>query len=209
MTTFYEKNNMEEKIIRTAKKVFIEKGYIETSMSEIAARVGINRSGLHYYFRTKEKMFQAVFGDIVSSIIPKVLEIMVQKEKPISNRIEEIVDAYYLLFTENPHLPMFVIREMNRDASLLIETVKQMDFQAILGNMQSSLQEEMDEGKLKRIPFRFLFYNLYGLMVMPFLTQDITNSILLEENETFTEMLDKWKPYIISQLEKLLSNSID
>lgn len=200
---------MEEKIIRTAKKVFIEKGYIETSMSEIAARVGINRSGLHYYFRTKEKMFQAVFGDIVSSIIPKVLEIMVQKEKPISNRIEEIVDAYYLLFTENPHLPMFVIREMNRDASLLIETVKQMDFQSILGNMQSSLQEEMDEGKLKRIPFRFLFYNLYGLMVMPFLTQDITNSILLEENETFTEMLDKWKPYIISQLEKLLSNSID
>lgn len=200
---------MEEKIIRTAKKVFIEKGYIETSMSEIAARVGINRSGLHYYFRTKEKMFQAVFGDIVSSIIPKVLEIMVQKEKPISNRIEEIVDAYYLLFTENPHLPMFVIREMNRDASLLIETVKQMDFQTILGNMQSSLQEEMDEGKLKRIPFRFLFYNLYGLMVMPFLTQDITNSILLEENETFTEMLAKWKPYIISQLEKLLSNSID
>lgn len=200
---------MEEKIIRTAKKVFIEKGYIETSMSEIAARVGINRSGLHYYFRTKEKMFQAVFGDIVSSIIPKVLEIMVQKEKPISNRIEEIVDTYYLLFTENPHLPMFVIREMNRDASLLIETVKQMDFQTILGNMQSSLQEEMDEGKLKRIPFRFLFYNLYGLMVMPFLTQDITNSILLEENETFTEMLDKWKPYIISQLEKLLSNSID
>lgn len=200
---------MEEKIIRTAKKVFIEKGYIETSMSEIAARVGINRSGLHYYFRTKEKMFQAVFGDIVSSIIPKVLEIMVQKEKPISNRIEEIVDTYYLLFTENPHLPMFVIREMNRDASLLIETVKQMDFQTILGNMQSSLQEEMDEGKLKRIPFRFLFYNLYGLMVMPFLTQDITNSILLEENETFTEMLAKWKPYIISQLEKLLSNSID
>lgn len=200
---------MEEKIIRTAKRVFIEKGYIETSMSEIAARVGINRSGLHYYFRTKEKMFQAVFGDIVSSIIPKVLEIMVQKEKPISNRIEEIVDTYYLLFTENPHLPMFVIREMNRDASLLIETVKQMDFQTILGNMQSSLQEEMDEGKLKRIPFRFLFYNLYGLMVMPFLTQDITNSILLEENETFTEMLAKWKPYIISQLEKLLSNSID
>ena len=138
---------MEEKIIRTAKKVFIEKGYIETSMSEIAARVGINRSGLHYYFRTKEKMFHAVFGDIVSSIIPKVLEIMVQKEKPISNRIEEIVDTYYLLFTENPHLPMFVIREMNRDASLLIETVKQMDFQTILGNMQSSLQEEMDEGK--------------------------------------------------------------
>lgn len=65
----------------------------------------------------------------------------------------------------------------------------------------------MDKGKLKHIPFRILLYNLYRLMVMSFLTQDITNSILLEDNETFTEMLDKWKPYIISQ-EKLLSNSI-
>ena len=65
---------MENKIIDAARAVFIEKGYAETSMSEIAARVGINRPGLHYYFRTKDKMFQAVFGSIVSSVVPKVFE---------------------------------------------------------------------------------------------------------------------------------------
>ena len=106
---------MENKIIEIAKNVFIEKGYAETSMSEIAAKVGINRPGLHYYFRTKDKMFEAVFGDIIMSIIPKVFDILIQKDKKIGKRVEEIIDTYYKLFLENPKLPMFVIREINRD----------------------------------------------------------------------------------------------
>ena len=72
---------MENKIINAARALFIEKGYAETSMSEIATRVGINRPALHYYFRTKDKMFQAVIGGIVSSIIPKVFDALMHKEK--------------------------------------------------------------------------------------------------------------------------------
>ena len=55
-----ENTSMEQRIIQAAKQVFIEKGYAKAGMSDIAVRVGINRSGLHYYFRTKEKMFEAV-----------------------------------------------------------------------------------------------------------------------------------------------------
>lgn len=68
-----EDNNLESRIIKIARENFIEKGFAETSMSEIATRVGINRPVLHYYFRTKDKLFQSVFGDIVLSIAPKIL----------------------------------------------------------------------------------------------------------------------------------------
>ena len=64
-------DNLEQKIIDTAREIFIEKGFTDTSMSEIAAKVGMNRPGIHYYFRTKDRMFQAVFGNIVLSFIPK------------------------------------------------------------------------------------------------------------------------------------------
>ena len=63
---------MEEKIIAVAKQVFLEKGYEMTSMSDIAARVGINRPTLHYYFRTKERMFQAVAAPILDAFVPKI-----------------------------------------------------------------------------------------------------------------------------------------
>lgn len=204
MKPLNESDNMEEKIIKAAKSLFIEKGFAETSMSDIAARVGINRPGLHYYFRTKDKMFQAVFGDIVLSIVPKVFDILIQQKRSIASRIEEVVNAYYSLFMANPRLPMFIIREMNRDMALLIKTATELNVPEKLNVVVDSLQEEMNDGKLKQVPLRFLFYNLYGLLVMPFLTQDMAYALFLEENESFEDLLDKWKPYIISQLNALL-----
>ena len=195
---------MENKIIEIAKNVFIEKGYAETSMSEIAAKVGINRPGLHYYFRTKDKMFEAVFGDIIMSIIPKVFDILIQKDKKIGKRVEEIIDTYYRLFLENPKLPMFVIGEINRDANLLINTAEKLHLPDKFFGALHSIEEEMKEGKLKQVPIRFIFYNLYSLLLIPFLSQDLTYSLLLDENESFEDMLNDWKPYIVSQMENLL-----
>ena len=67
-----------------------------------------------------------------------------------------------------------------------------------------SLREEMDSGKVKRIPIRFLFYNFYGMLSIPFLTQDFTHTIFLEKDENMGEMLKKWKVYIIAQMHHLL-----
>ena len=107
-------DNLEQKIIDTAREIFIEKGFTDTSMSEIAAKVGMNRPGIHYYFRTKDRMFQAVFGNIVLSFIPQIKDIIQNKEKPISQRIREIVDAYYRVFKENPYLPLFMLKDLKQ-----------------------------------------------------------------------------------------------
>lgn len=197
---------MEEKIIEVAKALFIEKGYAETSMSEIAAKAGINRPGLHYYFRTKDKMFEAVFGDILLSIVPKIFDIISQKDMNIERRIEEMIDTYYALFIDNPKLPMFMMREINRDANLLIKTATQLNIHEKFRHSLDSIEQEMKEGKLKQVPIRFMFYNISSLLTIPFLTQDLTYSILLEEGETFEDMLKEWKPYIIKQLLNLIKN---
>ena len=63
---------MEHKIIEAAKATFLKKGYKDTNMAEIAAEVGLTRPAMHYYFRTKERLFQAVFGDILMSFIPQI-----------------------------------------------------------------------------------------------------------------------------------------
>lgn len=195
---------MEERIIEVATALFIEKGYAETSMSDIAARVGINRPALHYYFRTKDKMFQAVFSGIVMSIAPSILNVLPQTEIRLEDKVKQIVDAYYKLFTTNPRLPMFIIREMNRDASLLIKTATQVGLPDILNEVASNLRQEKGDTPKPSVPLRFLYYTLYGLMTIPFLTRDLGQQLLLEENETFDAMLEKWKPYIVEQATRLL-----
>lgn len=195
---------MENKIIDAARSVFIEKGYAETSMSEIAARVGINRPALHYYFRTKEKMFQAVFGSIVSSVVPKVFDALTHKEKSISQRVEGIIDAYYALFLENPLLPMFILRELNRDSDLLINTIQQFNVMDTVHNALASVQEEMNEGKLRKVSLQFTFYNFYSLLIFPFLTKDISTKVFRNDDKAFRAMLVEWKQNIIAQMLNLL-----
>lgn len=195
---------MENKIIDAARSVFIDKGYAETSMSEIAARVGINRPALHYYFRTKDKMFQAVFGSIVSSVIPKVFEALTHKEKSFPQRVEGIIDAYYALFLENPQLPMFMLRELNRDSNLLINTIRQLNVMDTARKALDSIQEEMNEGKLKRVSLQFIFYNFYSLLTFPFLTKDISTKVFLNDEKVFRTMLSMWKQNIIIQMQNLL-----
>lgn len=196
---------MENKIIDAARSVFIENGYAETSMSEIAARVGINRPTLHYYFRTKDKMFQAVFGSIVSSVIPKVFEALTHRDKSIDQRVEGIIDAYYTLFLENPRLPMFMLRELNRDSDLLIKTMQQLNVMDTARKALASLQEEMNEGRLKKVSLQIAFYNFYSLLTFPFLTKDISTKVFQNDDEDFLMMLSEWKQNIISQMENLLA----
>ena len=195
---------MENKIIDAARSVFIEKGYAETSMSEIAARVGINRPALHYFVRTKEKMFRAVFGSIVLSVVPRVFDALTHKEKSISQRVNGIIDAYYALFLENPQLPMFILRELNRDSDLLINTIQQFNVMDTVHNALASVQEEMNEGKLRKVSLQFTFYNFYSLLTFPFLTKDISTKVFRNDDKAFRARLVEWKQNIIAQMLNLL-----
>lgn len=195
---------MENKIINTAREVFIEKGFAETSMSEIATRADINRPTLHYYFRTKEKMYQAIFGSIAQTILPKVFDALTNRDESISQRIGCIVDAYYAIFLENPSLPMFILREVNRDPQQLIHTVCEIHAIDPILQALTSQQEEMNQGQLKQVPLQFVFYNFYSLLLMPFLTYDFSQKVFHCDEANFKTMLMDWRQNIIDQMEHLL-----
>ncbi len=120
-----EYNDLERQIIETAQQLFIEKGFAGTSMSDIAATVGINRPTLHYYFRTKDKMFKAVFGSIVISLMPKIHDI-IKLDIPFVDRMGMVLDEYIELFTKEPYLPKFICGEIQRDVNHLLEAAKEL-----------------------------------------------------------------------------------
>ena len=105
---------MEHKIIEAAKATFLKKGYKDTNMADIAAEVGLTRPAMHYYFRTKERLFQAVFGDILMSFIPQIKESL-SADIPLELKISQIVEAYMSVLEDSPTLPVFIVQEINRD----------------------------------------------------------------------------------------------
>ncbi|MEJ8740462.1 TetR/AcrR family transcriptional regulator [Phocaeicola sp. HCN-6420] len=198
-------SSLEERIIDAAKSVFMEKGYTDACMSEIAERVGINRPGLHYYFRTKDKMFNAVFGMIVASVIPKFQDIITNRDLSLSVRVEQIVDVYYNLLQENPYLPLFMLREIDRDVDFLLKTYSDLKVEHFFAELKNYLLEEMDKGRLRRVPLRIVFLTFYSALTFPFVSRKLMRETMMEKGEDFRTVLDEWKPYIISQMVNLLS----
>lgn len=196
-----ENNILEDRIVAVAKEIFIEKGFDGTSMSDIAAKVGINRPTLHYYYRTKDKMFQAVFLSIIQSFIPKIHDVFIDEKKPLAERIAVVVTTYLDVFKSNPYLPMFVMREINRNAKDFIYAVKPIYMDKFLNQIEEYLLSLMEKGEIKRVPLRIVFNTFYGLISFPFLSKDL---IFEDSGEEFNNLIDEWRPYIIDQMVHLL-----
>lgn len=195
---------LEARIVDAARQLFIERGFVGTSMSDIASRAGINRPTLHYYFRTKERMFDAVFGGIVGTLVPRVKDIVLQPDRPIGERVASVVDAYYDVFGANPGLPMFIVREMHRDFDGVVRTIMELRLGQYIESVRQGLQGEMDSGRLRQVPMRYLFLTFYSMLTMPFVAGNLCRTVLLDDGETFADLLAGWKPYIVDAMERLL-----
>lgn len=194
---------MEERIIDAAKQVFLEKGFNEASMSDIAAQAGINRTGLHYYFRTKDRMFEAVFSDIISSFLPEIQEILTS-DSPISDRVGRIVDVYFDIIRKNPLLPLFVVKEIQRDPKHLIDTICKVDSGHFTETLLESLEKERKAGTIKDVPTPFLLYTYYGLIFSPIIAKPVTDIVFPMTGQEREASLTKWKSLIVKQLCNLL-----
>jgi len=110
----------EDKIIDAAREVFVEKGMAGARMQEIADKAGINKSLLHYYFRSKEKLFDAILSQVIGGI-GSMFGTMMQEGVSIENKVKLFVDTYIEVFQLNPFLPNFILNEITRNPDGFIE----------------------------------------------------------------------------------------
>lgn len=197
-------DELEEQIIMAAHDLFIEKGFQETSMSDIAEKTGITRPTLHYYFRTKEKMFQAVFVLIIENIAPRMKEIMSQ-DISFDEKLGLIIDEYFLRFRNNPSIPRFIFEEINRDIDHLMETAKDIHMDTYLQFARNIILSEMEAGRIRKIPISTVFLTFYSLVTTPFLARNVLTAFFITPPETFDSFLDGWKKSIMNQMGMLLS----
>ena len=106
--------NTEEKILEAAKQVFQIKGLAGARMQEIADVAGINKALLHYYFRTKEKLFTVIFRFALKELQPQVIGIL-NSDLSLEDKIRAFVEKYLNIIKKNPSLPQFVINQLNQN----------------------------------------------------------------------------------------------
>ncbi len=169
----------EKTILEAAKKVFLDKGFDGARMQEIADEAGINKALLHYYFRSKDKLFDAIFEEAFKQFLPNISEIMVS-DRSIEEKVRAFVGHYIDMLQNNPYLPVFVIRELQRKPDTILEILKKSKINPI--QVAVILKQQTEGGQIIDISLPHLIVNMIGLCVFPFIGRPIIEGFLFNNN---------------------------
>ncbi|MBT3302300.1 MAG: TetR/AcrR family transcriptional regulator [Bacteroidetes bacterium] len=191
----------ELKILNAAKKVFVAKGMSGARMQEIADEAGINKSLLHYYFRTKEKLFEAVFKSSLGEFFPKIIGGMLSDDS-LEEKIKLFVKEYSQVLKDNPYLPTFILSEVNRNPETILQYFKQnigMLKNSGMPAFQLKTTELAKSGEINDINPLDLILNMIGMILFPVLAKPILKEVLFDGNEqAFDAFMRKREEHISS-----------
>jgi len=186
----------ERLIINAAKDVFFRKGFDGARMQEIADIAGINKALLHYYFRSKEKLFEAIFEEALKKIIPNIVENMIS-DLDFEEKIRRFVESYIDALIEVPQIPIFILNEINRNPDRIIGVIKKMGLKPEL--ILEGIQREIDLNKIRAIDPKHLLVNIVSLCIFPFAAKPLIQKLLLFENpRLYYEFLKERKTVVVS-----------
>lgn len=197
------KEDTEKKIIKAAREVFIEKGLEGARMQEIADRAGINKALLHYYFRSKDRMFDAVFQDIAGKIIPIFTE-KLKSEQNLSDLLKSFIGFYNGVFRESPYLPQFFFHEIwqhpDRLASFMIS--QDVDPAKLIAENKHRIPKTEDTDYF----MEHMIANILGMTLFPHIARPLYQRLLFENDDAaYDQFLSERTEFLV----KLISGAID
>jgi AcrR family transcriptional regulator len=184
--------NMEKTILHAAEQLFLNKGFALTSTTEIAEAAGCNQALIHYYFRTKEKLFESVFEEKARIFFSSVTEIT-DSSMSFEEALRRTIEAHFDMFRANPQLPFFIVNELTTNPAR-IETLKNTVGPRI-GELYSRvgrwLAEEASKGCIRPIDPFDLIYSVVTLNAGIFLAAPIFKHVRAIDESTFERYLDE------------------
>ena len=157
----------ESQILDAAEKVFQAKGMDGARMQEIADKAGINKAMLHYYYRSKQLLFEAVFKMAFSMLAPQLNKVL-NDESSIFDKIRKFTDNYISFVIKHPYLPNFIIQELNRNPEFVQKLSLEKHFPNI-EKFKKQVEENVADGTIRPISAQQLFINIMALNIFPFI----------------------------------------
>ncbi|NBC28002.1 MAG: TetR family transcriptional regulator [Bacteroidetes bacterium] len=188
------KKETEEQIFLAAQRVFQKKGFAGARMQEIADEADINKSMLHYYYRSKEKLFLEVFQSSVKKIFPQLVEILSSGDD-LETKVKRVVDFYYNTFKKHPTLPSFVIHEMNQHPNRFKEFINSLDVE-VPSQFAEQLKSDIEAGRIMPMKPAHFLINIVSLCLMPVIARNMVQTLFSMDDDEFENFLEERKELV-------------
>ena len=177
-----EKQNKEQQILAAAEQEFLTRGYDGARTTSIAQAAGVTHAMLHYYFRTKEQLFERIVDEKFETMSHSMFAIMGDPSLPIVERIKGGIEAHFDFIAANPLLPRFVINEIISRPERYKLLYKRVG--AVIDNVYRGLQSEInrsaERGEIERVDIKMLFISIMSLNIFTFLAYPFMEPLMGE-----------------------------
>ncbi|WNH10325.1 TetR/AcrR family transcriptional regulator [Thalassobellus suaedae] len=194
--------NTEYQILNAAKQVFQTKGMDGARMQEIANKAGINKAMLHYYYRSKQLLFEAVFKNAFSLLAPQ-LNAILNDDSTIEEKIKNFTSNYISFIIKHPYLPNFIIQELNRNEDFILKIKNNTGFPN-LEKFKKQVNIEVEKGILRPISGEQLFINILSLNVFPFIGKPLIKALINTDDVAYNQLIEARK----TEVSKFIINAI-
>ena len=185
----------ENRILTAARKVFIRRGTSGARMQEIAEEAGVNQALLHYYFRSKERLSEAVFTEVAGRMFPALIQIL-GGDGSIREKVDDIVNMYLDTMSRSPFLPGYLISEMQHHPERVPQLIKGIAgvelstaLAPILEKLDRQISSEARAGRMRRITAHQFMANLISLCVFPFAAQPMLRAAFGLDDDGFAKFI--------------------
>ncbi len=197
--------NTEEQILSAAKNVFQTKGMDGARMQEIADKAGINKAMLHYYYRSKQLLFEAVFKNAFSLLAPQ-LNAILNDDSSIEDKIKNFTSNYISFIIKHPYLPNFIIQELNRNQDFILKIKDNKAFPN-LKKFKKQVEEEVNKGIIKPISAEQLFINILALNIFPFVAKPLVMAFANVNDKAYKQLMEDRKTEVANFIINSIKNT--
>ncbi len=185
-----QSRNKEEAILEAAEREFITKGFDGARTTSIAEAAGVTHAMLHYYFRTKENIFNRILDEKMRLMSRSVLMAFGEAGLPLIERLRKGIENHFDFVVENPGLPRFIVNEVMSRPERHEAFKRRIGYLlgAVVEGLQHELDEAADRGETERIDVRMLMLDIVSLNIFSFIAMPIIEPLvgdLAADRETF------------------------
>ena len=184
----------EQQILEAAELEFLEKGYDGARTTSIAKAAGVTHAMLHYYFRTKEQLFEHIIDKKMSEIVPLMTHLFGNSDLPLVRRIEEAVSVHFDFVVANPDLPRFLINEVlphKERCDLFRSKIENVLY--LVDNLQREVNEAAASGEVEQFNVLLLFQSVLSLNIFPSVMANMIENLLGDNGQSMKEVLAQRK----------------
>ena len=194
-------NTTENQIFEAALKIFHKKGLAGARMQEIADEAGINKSMLHYYFRSKEQLFGQIFMQSFTKFMGSVMPLL-NEQNTWEEKIPIVIEHYTQVMQNNPNLPLFVINELRQNAEGFMGFAK--DSPLLNSVFVAQLKQAMENGEIRTVHPMQIWITITGGIIFPFIAEPMLKLSAIFQDTSWEDFMEDRKKILADMIIKYL-----